>query len=898
MPTLHPNLYLLEIIMKKKFLLVLLITVLCASLCLGLASCKEDPCEHIWGEWVSDGSGTDTRTCTECEEKETRPTPPTNVITQTKLVTYEGPRVMSSSAVAGAKVEGKELFVYDTRVNHARSFTYTPSQDYNQVVIFDFEGSVTVEIEVYGQSTLSNVVVRPLARNVQPQVSGNKITIKLDCPDNYVVEYSTEAQPEAYKNAFHIFANPLETDAIDPNNLPAKTVYVGPGVWMANALPVAEDDTTVYLAGGAVVYGQIRTANVKNLTIRGRGILAGELYSRTKASEFTLPIELQNCTNVTIKDIAILDPAGWAVTLYKCQDVNIENLKIMTARSNGDGISVQSCQNVTVKGGFVRSWDDSLVVKNVDNSSTANITFDGVYVWTDLAQSMEVGYETHGETMDNITFNNITVLHNFHKAAMSIHNADNAKISNVNYTNITIEDAQMLGDNQLDGENDFLIDITIAFNTEWTQSGGVRGSIKNVTFDNILVHQMADSIKCRIFGEGAQSNVDGVTIKNVQIEGKEMTALEDLKLAPGVYTSNIKYTQGTTTGATLTTPYTVDLPQDHVTQHSQVSSIDQNGLVVPDFAVLDNQPPYAGLKVDTSSTTITTTYGQGDKANSPWNVGEVTQEEGKTTANLLDGDRANEWHFNAWHDDVQNEFVAVSFEFGQATQVGNIRILGTSGSNIMRYYSVSIFAKATADADWKRIQTQTDIALSPQASNYNDVLIRLSPTGYYGLQLRFFKKDDLTHPVEINIGEIEFYPPSLTTNKSFVEIAEHEDVYDITNMIDGNVLTYFESKKGTFPASFAIDLGQAENVKYINIHLPPLLLWENRTQEIEILGSTDGVTYTTVVAKAEYLFDSSQGNMASIVLDNSVSMRYIKLVFTSNSTGYGAQISELYVYGE
>lgn len=884
--------------MNKKFLIVLLTVVLCTSLLVGLVACN-DPCEeHTWSDWVSDGNGIDTRTCTKCDEKETRPTPSSTVITQTKLVTYEGPRVMETSAFAGAKVEGEELFVYDTRVNHARSFTYTPSQDYNQVVIFDFEGSVTVEIEVFGETSLSNVVIRPLARNVTPQVSGNKITFKLDCPDNYVVEYSTSKQAEAYKNAFHIFANPLEEDAIDPNNIPEKTVYVGPGVWMANALPVAEDDTTVYLAGGAVVYGQIRTANVKNLTIRGRGILAGELYSRTKASEFTLPIELQNCSNVTIKDIAILDPAGWAVTLYKCNDVNIDNLKIITARSNGDGISVQSCQNVNVKGGFVRSWDDSLVVKNVDNSSTSNITFDGVYVWTDLAQSMEVGYETYGETMQNITFNNITVLHNFHKAAMSIHNADNAKISNVKYTNITIEDAQMLGDNQLDGENDFLIDITIAFNTEWTESGGIRGSIKDVTFENILVYQMADTIKCRIFGEGAQSNVDGVNIKNVQIEGKEITSLEELNLAPGVYTSDIKFTKGSATGATLAVPYRVELPTDHKTEHTGISSIDQTGLVVPDFAVLENDPPYAGLKVDASTTTITATYGKGDKANSPWNLGDIPQSEGKTTANLLDGSRANEWQFDAWQDGVENEFVAISFEFGKQTQIGNIRILGTSGNNIMRYYSVSIFAKATADADWKRIQTQTDVALSPQSSNYNDVLIRLSADGYYGLQLRFFKKDDLTHPLTINIGEIEFYPPSLTTNKSFVEIAEHEDVYDITNMIDGNTLTYFESKKGVFPATFAIDLGQAENVKYINIHLPPLLLWENRTQEIEIWGSLDGVTYTTVVVKAEYLFDSTEGNMVAIVLDNSVSMRYIKLVFTSNSTGYGAQISELYVYGE
>ena len=87
----------------------------------------------------------------------------------------------------------------------------------------------------------------------------------------------------------------------------------------------------------------------------------------------------------------------------------MNNIKIITARQNGDGISVQSCKNVNINGGFVRSWDDSLVVKNVERGTTKDVTFDGVTVWTDLAQSMEVGYETNGATMNNITFKNITV---------------------------------------------------------------------------------------------------------------------------------------------------------------------------------------------------------------------------------------------------------------------------------------------------------------------------------------------------------------------------------------------------------------------------------------------------------------------------------------------------------
>lgn len=834
-------------------------------------------------------------------------------VTQTKVVTYDGPSVLTSSDDAKVKVENKDLFVYDTRVNHLRKFEWNGIYDVNQVVVFDFEGRVHVEVTIPAASELYNVVVRPLDMEVTPTVRGNVISFTLDYTGNYVVEYGLTADERASQNAVHIFANPIETDPIDPNDLPAKTVYVGPGVYMASALPVSEDDTTVYLAGGAVVYGQIRTANVKNLTIRGRGILAGEIYNRTKSNEFTLPIELQNCTNVTIKDITILDPAGWAVTLYRCEDVDIDNLKIITARPNGDGISVQSCTNVNVTGGFVRTWDDSLVVKNVDNYSTSNITFDGVYVWTDLAQSMEVGYETHGAAMTDITFKNITVLHNFHKAAMSIHNADQAQISNVTYENITIEDARMLGDNQNDGENDFLIDMTIAYNTEWTQSGGARGSIKNVTFNNIKVLQSADTIRCRAFGEGVNSNIDGVTISNVEIAGKSITSLDELKLDPGVYVTNLRYAAGENkvSGALSPLPYKLQLSDNDQPQITSNQSVSQSGLDVPDFALVNIDPTYAGRRVDLSQATVSATYGAGSTSKADWNMGAIPQANGKGVSNLYDGNRTTEWEFNAWKNEQEDEFVALSYVFDKPTQVGNIRILGSTASKIMRNYSVSVFEYVPASDNgtpddptddkaesWKRIKSEADVTISPQESNYSDMLIRISANGYWGLQIRFFHKNDLTHPETIALGEIEFYPPSLTTGKAFKEVAEYEDVYNIENMIDGNTLTYFESKKGVFPAAFAIDMGSLQNVKYINIHLPPLLLWETRTQEIEILGSTDGTTYTSVVAKTVYTFDAAEGNMASLVLDESVQMRYIKFVYYSNSTGYGAQISELYVFGE
>ena len=821
------------------------------------------------------------------------------IVSETKVTLYDGPQLLQSSSAMSVKVEGRDVFVYDTRVNHMRSFTYTAPTTYNQVVVFDFEGRINVEVEVNGTSSLSNVVVRPVSYGITPTVSGNKINFQLDYSGNYTVEYATDSDSIASDNVLHIFANPIETEEekITEADASENTVYIGPGVWMASAIPVNGDNTRIYLAGGAVVYGQIRAKGVKNLTICGRGIINGSFYERNKASEYTLPIELQECENVTIKNITILDPAGWAVTLKKCENVTVDNLKIITARANGDGISVQSCQNVNVKGGFVRTWDDSLVVKNVENSSTSDITFDGVAVWTDLAQSMEVGYETYGPKMDRITFKNITVLHNFHKAAISLHNADNAVIDTVTYENITIEDGQMKGDNQNDGENDFLIDMTIAHNQEWTKSGGLRGSVKNVKINNVKVLNLASSIICRMFGEGASSKIENVAITNVEINGNNVSSIEEMGLNPGVYVENVTYgTSNKVSGARKILPYTLSLDDDDVADVTVERNIAQNGLQVPSFGLLDNEPTYSGKIMDMEGVAFSATYGKGDTVSSNWNEGEVADNKDYPFANLTDGNRASEWKFDDWRNE-DKEFVALSFEFSQPKRIGKIRFLGAEASDVLYYYNISVFSKSGESTSWKRLAVQQDITISPLESNYADLIIR-SNIDYDGLQIRFFRKEGITYPSQLSIGEIEFYPPSLTTNKSFKEVAEYEDVYDISYMIDGNTSTYFESKKGVFPAAFSIDMGQTENVKYINLHIPPTLLWETRVQNIEILGSLDGVTYETVKAAAEYTFDPITGNMVSIVLDEAYAMRYIKLVYTSNSSGYGAQISELYVYGE
>lgn len=826
---------------------------------------------------------------------------PDREVTESKLTVYDGPSLMQSSSKLKAFAEDEELFVYDTRVNHNRIFSFSYSKDKGQVVSFDFEGKVHMRVEINGASALTDVVVRPLSYGVKPEVKGNTVEFDLEYSANYTLEYNDGTVTDAADNALHIFANPLETDPVTADNVPENTIYIGPGVYSAGAIPM-QSNQTLYLAGGAYVYGQVRAENLENITIRGRGIFSGEIYDRRADAEYTLPLELRFCKNVNIEGVTFLDPAGWAITLYHSDGVSIDNVKMITARGNGDGISVQSCKNVTVKGGFIRTWDDSLVVKNSDRGVTDNITFDNVVVWTDLAQSMEVGYECNGATMSNISFKNITVVHNYHKAAMSIHNADDAAITNVLYESITIEDAQMLGDNREDGAEDFLIDMFIDFNQAWSETEQ-RGTIDGVRIENVKVLEMADTIACRINGFGSDYAVKNVTIKGVEIEGEQIDTAEKLKLSTNAYASGVTVSAVgyDVFGAGVKLPYKLNLKNKEVATTVQPTRV-QQGLEVPDFSILDVQETYMGVARDMSQVTASVTHGKGTTAKAEYDDGSGPFDSADNSVrNALDGDRSTSFIAKEWKGET-DEFAAVTLDFGSKLPSGSVsvvRVYLAEDSAYVYDFNVSVFNRKETGGNFARTLSAQTYTATPAAGNYFD--IKLSATlESSALQLRFFRTEGMTAQKTLAIAEIEIYPCSLSTTKPIIDSTQYFDVYGPTNLVDGNESTYWETAPADCNgATFTVDTGATHSIKYIVMHLPPVLTWEARVQQIEIAVSNDGKNWTTAVESTAYTFDPMTGNVNSIELATPVEARYVKLVWAANSSSrYGAQLSELYVYGD
>ena len=455
---------------------------------------------------------------------------------KTLLTIYEGPKTMETSRTAEVRVNGYDLFVYDVMVNHEHIWNANTQPSSTPMTYFDLQGTARMEIRMPGlEREVESAVVMPASAGIEPEVSEGTVRFSVTQPGQYTVVFNGDVN-----KALHIFVNPIEENAPDPED--PNVYYIGPGEWVMDAIAL-HDGETLYISGGAVLHSIISVAGAKDVRICGRGIIDGSDYPawNQPGSYARVPINLDHSKNVTVEDVIVANSNCWNVNSYSCRDVTMNNVKVISGRQNGDGFTFQSCTNHTVTNCFARTWDDSLVIKNY-SGSTKGITFRNCQIWTDLAQSMEIGYETDkGLTLDpeisQVLFEDITVLYNFHKPVISIHNSDDAFVHDITYRNITVENAFMQGDN---GNNKELIEMTLQ-NSSWSTVRDEFGNIDNVLIDGLTVVNTADGKipRSRFSGQNEEHRITNVTMRNVTILGTPMTGLKEMKISVNEYCDGI-----------------------------------------------------------------------------------------------------------------------------------------------------------------------------------------------------------------------------------------------------------------------------------------------------------------------------------------------------------------------
>jgi len=342
----------------------------------------------------------------------------------------------------------QEIELANVPVNIRRSWINPPIPERyfrdSAVAMFDMEDEY-VEISVTRPAGVESAVVRPARANITPTINGDTVTFIIRRWGQYVLEFNDDPLTDG----LHIFAN--------PPFVPTENSRQITGSHHGNLH--VNDGETVTLMPGSVVHGGVTMGN--NTRIEGRGIIWGHGPQNFVAdgqvlSQNANAIRVWDSTNVEVDGIAAFNQSRWVVEFRNSYNVDISNIKIISAGNNGDGITIQSSRNMRIDRSFVRSWDDALVVKNYSPIDSGDISFTNMVLWVDLAQAMEIGYETNAGNESwfggrfnrdaqiyNILFEDIDVVHANHQSVISIHNDNRALVRDIVFRNIIVDNANM-----------------------------------------------------------------------------------------------------------------------------------------------------------------------------------------------------------------------------------------------------------------------------------------------------------------------------------------------------------------------------------------------------------------------------------------------------------------------
>lgn len=467
-----------------------------------------------------------------------------------KLVTYPGPGFADESLDYRVQVEGKSLFVHPVRVSAMsvnqiyKGFQRPLEQtELAAFVQFDFEGSVCVK--VISAMEVFKAQVRPTAKNVCISRNRDELTFEINKPGQYTLEIN------GLHKALHIFANPMEKDKPDPKAehvqyiaatekpghsygldlQPGKdTLYFGPGIHSVGQITLASSQS-VYIDGGAIVYGSILGYEQDHLRVYGRGILDGSRFHRETIANLLL---FKGCNDIEVDGVILRDSAVYNFSTANCRNIHVNNIKILSWRYNSDGIDYHNSSSSLIENSFLRCFDDCIVMKGQKNfqgydshhAALTDITVENCVIWCDWGRALEIGAETVGDEIARLTFHNCDIIH-FSFIACDVQGCGDAPIHDVCFEDIRIEDPI---DSLVDPR---LMEIFLR-SMVWVPDVSL-GRAYDITFKNIDYKGLV-ICPCRFIGFDTKSDVQDIHLENITLNGRTMTTLNDL-IAPVIVNS-------------------------------------------------------------------------------------------------------------------------------------------------------------------------------------------------------------------------------------------------------------------------------------------------------------------------------------------------------------------------
>jgi len=328
------------------------------------------------------------------------------------------------------------------------------------------------------------------------------------------------------------------------------TVYVPPGEYTIGTVQL-KDNVTLNIEAGATLFlsqdsadfipgsrSMIFAENAKNIAVTGRGTLnglakyefvdmrgvdveiAGEIeiarkagidmrrYYRTGMQTFMFI--LNNCSNVLLQDISVINSPLWTIRFNDCDRVFVRGIYIFSDLEKGvnaDGIDICSSRNVTISDSVIITGDDSIVLKTPSRRGGNTNVVENIVVTNCILSSsstpLMIGTETFAD-IRHVIFSNCTIRNS--NKGFGINVQDGAVVSDIIFHNLTIETNRRHWNWWGSAE---LCKFVLKKRGELSKIG----KIKDIVIDNIISHPRGTST---IKGHPDQP-LENFRISNVQM---------------------------------------------------------------------------------------------------------------------------------------------------------------------------------------------------------------------------------------------------------------------------------------------------------------------------------------------------------------------------------------------
>lgn len=450
-----------------------------------------------------------------------------------ELYDTEGEKTDYSVTVDGRKIKCHRCRVSKMPFNtvwpgHQRPIEQT---EVDSFISFDMDSPADIRVKLARRP--EDIEIRPLNKNIEYEVFGDEVYFSIKKAGQYTFE------ADGRHNVLHIFANPKENS--DTENV---TYKFENGVFDVGRLHLQSNES-VYIGAGAVVYGEIDSTDSENIRIFGRGILDGSKIPRSSGNcEIGKDglVNFTRCRNVSLDGIILRDACMWTVTSINCTELDFRNVKVIGMwRYNSDGFDFVNSQNVHVADCFLRTFDDSIVLKGlrldskkeIEKMNLENYLVENCVIWCDWGGALEIGAETVADEYKNIIFRNCSIIRT-DQGAMRIHSGDRAEIHDVLYENIDIEYSKYDRKNIYQESDDMEYNpgdepAHDAFIKDWMYCGvwsddNILGHVHDIRYSNIrIIKDDAVPTPAAVFEGGDETHViENITVENVTVNGEKI----------------------------------------------------------------------------------------------------------------------------------------------------------------------------------------------------------------------------------------------------------------------------------------------------------------------------------------------------------------------------------------